>query len=174
MQMTTVWQFGGTSTENANNFATISQWWASLNGKEITWRQRLIPQTAEVHELDWEPQRFDEKFALVNPEIRGITLYWSKPDSQQARSTTPHKLELDNLRQQLYIFPQSQKEIVIRVGLPEVIYQTIELKNPQWRSSTGDNSYKLILRDEAQQLEIKVALSPENLNQLKRTLPPDS
>jgi hypothetical protein len=131
MQLTTVWQQGSTNPENPNHFAAIQQWFSSLNGKEITWRQRLIPPTADVREIDWESQRFDEVFAILNPQIRGITLYWHKPDSQQERSTTPYKLELDTLRQQLYIYPQSQKEVVIRVSVPEVIYQQVELKNPQ-------------------------------------------
>jgi hypothetical protein len=170
MQLTTVWQQGSTNPENLNNFAAIQQWFSRLNGKEITWRQRLIPPTADVREIDWESQRFDEKFAISNPEIRGITLYWHKPDSQQERSTTPYKLELDTLRQQLYIYPQSQKEVVIRVGVPEVIYQQVELKNPQIEYSQNNETCILTLRDDNQLLEVTVMLSPEKLNQLKQHL----
>jgi len=170
MQLKTVWQQGSSNAENANNFATISQWWASLNGKEITWRQRLIAQTGDVSQLDWEPQRFDERFLISNPQIRGITLYWRKPDIQQERSTTPHKLELDTLHQQLYIYPQSQPELVLRVGLPEIIYQKLEMKNPQVQLTPLGENYILTLHDAQQQLEVKVNLSPGNIDQLKEYL----
>ncbi|MFB2977258.1 hypothetical protein [Microseira sp. BLCC-F43] len=171
MQRITVWQQGSTKQENPNNFAIIKQWFASLNGQEITWRQRLIPPTADVGEIDWEPQRFDELFLISNPEIRGITLYWRKPDSQQERSTTPHKLELDMLRQQLYIYPQSQREIVIRVGLKEAIYQKFELNNPQVEYNQEGEGCILTLRDNNQLLEVKVTFSPENLQQFKQLMP---
>ena len=72
MPRITVWQQGSTNPENPNNFAIIQQWFASLNGKEITWRQRLIPPTANVREIDWESQRFDELFLITNPEIRDL------------------------------------------------------------------------------------------------------
>ncbi|MFB2919796.1 hypothetical protein [Aerosakkonema funiforme] len=171
MAHTIVWQQGNTNPENVNNFATIKQWFANLNGKQITWRQRLVPSTADVREVDWETQRFDEVFPITNPEIRGITLYWRKPDSQQERSTTPDKLELDNLRQYLYIYLQSQKGVVIRIGLPEIVYQTIQLANPLWEYSQKEENYIVTLRDPQQQLEVKVILSPENLSQLKQKLP---
>lgn len=170
MQSITVWQQGSTNPENADNFAIINQWFGSLNGKEITWRQRLIPPTADVREIDWQQGRFDEVFLISNPEIRGITLYWRKPDSQQLRSTTPHKLELDTLRQQLYIYPQSQREVAIRVGLREPIYQRFELKNPQIESSQKDEDWILTLRDRNQLLEVKVTLNTENIQQLKQQL----
>jgi hypothetical protein len=170
MQLRTVWQQGSSNPENANNFATISQWWASLNGKEITWKQRLIPPSGDVSQLDWEPQRFDERFLISNPQIRGITLYWHKPDLQQERNTTPHKLELDTLQQQLYIYPQSQKEVVLRVGLPEIIYQKLEMQNPQVQLTPVGENYILTLRDAQQQLEVKVKLSPGNIDKLKQDL----
>ena len=171
MQLKTVWQQGSNHLENASNFATISQWWASLNGKEVTWRQRLIPQTGEVTELDWEPQRFDEVFDMLTAEIRGITLYWRKHDAPQERSTTPQKLELDNIRQQLYIYPQSQKDLVIRVGIPELVYQKFELKNPQFQVTAAGETHVITLRDPQQQVEVKVTLTPEHLSQLTKQLP---
>ncbi len=171
MPLTIVWQQGSTNPDNRNNFSAIKEWFASLNSKEITWRQRLIPPTADVREIDWEPQRFDEVFAIRNPEIRGITLYWQKPDTQQERSTTPHKLELDSLRQYLYVYPQSQKEVAIRLGLQEVIYQTIELTNPQLEYGKKGENHVVTLRDAQQKLEVKVTLNPENFKQLKQQLP---
>lgn len=170
MQVKTVWQQGSSESDNANNFLAISQWWAGLHGKEITWRQRLIPASGNVADLDWEPQRFDETFLVSNPEMRGITLYWRKPDSKDERNTTPHKLELDRLQQQLYIYPQSQREVVIRVGLPQVVYQQVKLTQPQITVTTAGAQQVLIVRDEAQRLEIQVTLNAETLAQLKQQL----
>lgn len=171
MQGKIIWQQGSSKPENLSNLAFISQWWSSLANKEVTFAQRLIPQSGEVDEINWEPQRFDEVFELQNPELRGITVYWQKIDSPQERNTTPHQLLLDTRRQQLYIFPQSQKQLVMRVTLPEIIYETIEIKNPQLEyASTATNSI-LTMRDAQQRLEVKVTLSPEVLNQLKQQLP---
>ncbi len=171
MQAKITWQQGSDNPDNGNNFATIKQWWESLNDKKIAWRQRLIPQSGNVSELNWEPQRFDEVFKLQLPQIRGITLYWRKPDTDRELSTTPRKLELESDRQQLYIYPQSQKELVIRVGVPEIIYRKIEINNPQWQGTSVGENYILTLRDNLQQLEIKLTLNTENLAQLKEQLP---
>jgi hypothetical protein len=170
MQLKTVWQQGSNNLENPNNLAIIGEWWQGLSGKEVFWQQRLIPNSGEVGELNWEPKRFDELFAIISPELRGITLYWRKPDSPQERNTTPHQLVLDRLHQQLYIFPQSQKELVIRVGLPTIKYQTIEVTNPEWNYVSNGNQQFLTLQDAGQQIEVKVTLSKENLKQLMREL----
>jgi hypothetical protein len=159
MEQKTLWQQGSSNPENTN-----------LNGKEITWQQRIIPHSGEVGELDWEPQRFDEVFAINNPEIRGITLYWRKLDGAQERNTTPNKLILNSIRHYLYIFPQSQKEVVIRVGFPSIPYQTISMTNPQYSYNRSGENYTLILIDTIQQQEVKVTLSSENLKQLLREL----
>ncbi len=171
MQPKIIWQQNSNNPENGNNFAIIQQWWTNLNTKKIAWRQRLIPQSGDVSQLDWEPQRFDEVFKLQIPQIRGITLYWRKADSEQERSTTPRKLEFDEHSQQLYIYPQSQKELVIRVGIPEIVYQKVAITNPQWEGSSAGDNYILTLRDNQQQLEVKLTLSPENLAQIKEQLP---
>jgi hypothetical protein len=165
-----VWQFGSSDPENTNSLAIIRQWWAGLNGKEIIWQQRqLVPATIAAQELNWEPQRFDEKFVLSTPELRGITLYWHKPDApQQERSTTPHKLELNQLQQKLYVFPQSQKELVMRVGTPEIIFQKIALNQPQVQYDSA--TQLLTLRDERQAIEVKVTLSSASASQLKEQL----
>ncbi len=168
MQVKTIWQQGGTEANNAENFATISQWWGSLNGKTVTWRQRLIPETGNVQDLNWDPQRFDEEFAIATPAIRGITLYWKKPGTPDERNTTPQKLELNHLQQELYIYPQSQANLVIRVALPQVVYQTVKIAQPQLAiEKTGDRTV-LIVRDELQRLEIQVNLSPEQLANLQQ------
>lgn len=170
MQVRTVWQLGSDDPKNAESFATIHQWWSDLANKEITWRQRLIPATGDLSDLNWENQRFDEVFLLKTPQIRGITLYWRKPNAPDERSTTPHKLELDHLQQRLYVYPQSQQEVVIQVGIPEVAYQTLLMQNPQMDYTTTGRNQVLTLRDEAQQLEVKVTLSAEMVDRLQRLL----
>lgn len=171
MQPKIIWQLGSSNPDNANNLDAIRQWWRTLTGKEISWRQRLIPPSGDVSELDWEPQRFDELFVISSAEIRGITLYWRKPNSPDERSTTPHKIELDTRRQQFYIYPQSQKNLVIQVGFPEIVYQKIKLNNPEVEYSQAAEKYVITLRDTLQQLEIKVTLNKEKITQLKQDLP---
>ncbi|MEG4118109.1 hypothetical protein QUA43_11610 [Microcoleus sp. N9_B4] len=166
-QLKTVWQSGSTDPENADNLDNISQWWANLNGKQISWVQRLIPQIGGLSEIHWHPQRFDETFVIVNPEIREETLYWYIPDSPVQRNNTVDKLELDNLQQQLYIYPQLEAELVIRVGIPEVKYQTLELNNPE--IALGEDNL-LLLWESDQELEIKIYLSNENIAKLKELL----
>lgn len=170
MQGKIIWQQSSTKPENPNNLALISQWWRSLANQKITFAQRMIPQSGELDELNWDIQRFDEVFELKNPDLRGITLYWRKTDSEQERNTMPHQLVLDTRRQQLYIFPQSQKQLVMRVELPQIVYQTIEVKNPQIEYSfLGEHI--LTLRDVQQRLEVKITLSEDTLSQLKQQLP---
>lgn len=170
MQVKTVWEQGSSDPNNANHFVTISQWWASLGGKEITWRQRLIPESGNVTDQNWEPQRFDETFLLSTPEVRGITLYWRKPDVKDERSTTPHRLELNQLQQQLYIYPQSQRGIVIRVALPQVVYQQVKINQPQLTVVKAEGKSLFVIRDESQRLEVQVHLTPEMVTQLQQQL----
>ncbi|MFB2838817.1 hypothetical protein [Floridanema evergladense] len=167
---TIIWEQGSNNPENADNFAIIKQWVANLNGKEILWKQRLLPPNGDVREIDWEAQRFDEKFIIFNSEIRGITFYWQKPDSPQERNTTPAKLELDTLKQQLYVYLQSQKDVVIRLALLERVYQKFQMINPQVEVNRLGENYVLIIRDEKQQIEVKVALTPEKITQLKEQI----
>lgn len=166
MQLKTIWQLGSNNPDNPNNLDTIRQWWAALGEKEITWRQRLIPVSGDITELDWEPQRFDEKFQIAKPEIRGITLYWRKPNSPETSNTTVHKLELHHTRQELYIFPKSQQQLVIRVALPEVKYQIIEIKNPEILVEKNI----ILIQDKQQLLEVQIQLNSEKLNELKEKL----
>jgi hypothetical protein len=166
--MKTIWISSGERPENAENFARISQWWASLSGQTVTWRQRLLDPEKEVEQLDWEPQRFDDKFEIANPQVRGITLYWNKPGSPIEHNTTVRQLELDTLRQQLYVYPQSQQNLVIRVGLPEIEYRKLKL-NISEIEIEGDRL--IIARDGTQLIEVQLTLSPEQIAQLKRDLP---
>jgi hypothetical protein len=164
-----IWQQESTDPNNVNHFAEISQWWTSLNGQEITWRQRLIPE-AGASDLNWEPQRFDETFVVTQPQVRGITLYWQKPDAKDERNTTPRKLELDALHQALYIYPQSQPSVVIRVAVPQVVYQQVKITQPDLTVLRSGEQMLLVVRDEAQLLEIQVSLSPEKLAELSQKL----
>lgn len=166
-----VWRYGSTAPENPQHFDTIAQWWGSLAGKTITWRQRLAEGDREVRELDWEAERFDESFEIIEPTVRGITFYFQKPGSNQERSTTPARLELDTLQQQLFIYPQSQPDLVVRVGLPEIKYQTLDLSNPEIEVSLGGGHCTLLLTDRAQALAVNVTLNAETLYQLKKQLP---
>jgi len=104
---------------------------------------------------------------IVNPKIREDTLYWHKLDSPVQRNTTVQKLELDNLQQQLYLYPQLESEVVICIGFPEVKYQTLELNNPEF--ALGEDNI-LLLWEAEQELEIKISLSNENLAKLKELL----
>ena len=167
MDTITLWQYGSNNSENAMNLETIRQWWGGLQGEEIHWQQRLIPEDGDLSHLNWEAQKFDETFVIANPELRGITLFYFKPDSAQERNLTPSKLELHRLQQQLYIFPQSQPSIVVRVELPQVQYQTMTVNHPEIAVSQNG---MILLRDTNQLLEIKVVLTAEELQQLKEQL----
>lgn len=171
MQTKIIWQQNSQKPDNPDNLALISQWWSNLANKDVNLAQRLIPANGELDRIDWEKQRFDEFFTINNPQIRGITVYWRKSDSDLERSTTPYQLVLDTRRQQLYIFPQSQNQLIIRVGLPEVSYETIEITNPETECKRVDGSnYLLTLRDSTQHIEVKVNLTPENFSQLQQSL----
>ncbi|MBF2090106.1 MAG: hypothetical protein IGR80_12720 [Synechococcales cyanobacterium K44_A2020_017] len=170
MQAKTIWQLGSSNPDNANHFAEISDWWADLHDQDISWKQRLIQPTHDLHNLNWEPQRFDETFRVTHPQVRGITLYWQKSKVEGERNITPQRLELDNLRQELYIYPKTQNEVVIQVALPEVVYQVIELKFPQTGVTHDLDKTVLTLKDESQRVVVKAILSPNTISQLKQHL----
>jgi len=167
-----LWQFGSSREDNAEAFATITKWWAGLQGKEVTWQPRPVPMQGSVDDLDWERQRFDEIFVMANPEIRGITLYWAKPEApQNEQSTTASKLELDPGRQQLFVYPQSQKDLVIRIAPTDVAYQVLSMTGTEFDCQPTSSAFLLSLRDGDRRLEVRVSLTPENLLALKRSLP---
>lgn len=171
MQTKIIWQQGSQKPDNTDNLALISQWWSSLANKGVTFAQRVIPADGALDQINWDTQRFDEFFTLNTPQIRGNTIYWRKLGFDLERSTTPYQLVLDPRRQQLYIFPQSQNQLIIRVGLPEVAYEKVEITNPETEFQQVDNrNYLLTLRDTTQHIEVKVTLTPENFGQLKQKL----
>jgi hypothetical protein len=161
MATTIIWQQGSDNPDNRGNFEKICQWWDSLTGKEITFAQRLIPQNNNIEEIDWQEQRFDETFLLKSSEIRGITLYWQKIGEENERNLTANKLELDPNRQELYIYSQSQKQVIIRVRIPQVKYQLIDLNNPQIAANMIGKDCLLLLQDDRHQIEVKLKLSPD-------------
>ncbi len=162
------WQSGNSNPMMVENFETIRQWWRNLNGKEITLRQRILSENGDVRELDWEPQRFDETFAIANPDVRGITLYWQKPGMPDGRNTTVRQLQLDFKRQQLYIYPQSQPTLVMQIGLAALKYQTLTLKDPE---IFVEDKETLILRDTTRLIEVKLKLTSDIISGLKEQLP---
>jgi hypothetical protein len=168
-----IWQSANINPANADNLAIISQWWQDLNLKEIFWQQRLIPDNGTVDDINWESQGFDEKFLIQMPQIRGITLYWHKSTFADERSMTPKQLILDREQEQLYIYPQSQSKLVIRLSKPHLVYQKIALKNPLIVGKKSENEYILLIRDKEQQIEVKINLSQEKYRQLLKTMTED-
>ncbi len=166
MEPKTIWQYGSSNPDNGDNLETIRQWWGRLADEKVSWQQRLIPDSGDLEAIDWEAQRFDEEFVLTSPSLRGITLYWRKPGSPDERNTTAERLELDSNRQKLYVFPQSQKQLVVRVGVPELKYDKIALKNPEIVVEEG----AIAFRDNRQLVEVKISLSEEGLEELKEKL----
>ena len=164
--MKVTWQQNSNNPDNADNLAAIAQWWHNLDGKEISWQQRLITSTDQVEEINWEVQKFDEKFLIQNTQLRGITIYWRKSNAKDERNITARKFELDLIKQKLYIYPQSQEQVVICVGPPQVVYQIIELNNPQIIGKAVGDNYLLLLRDIEQKLDVKINLNSQKLEEL--------
>ena len=162
--MNIVWEQNSNNPQNSNNLDAVAQWWSKLAEQEITWQQRLIPEHEDITAIDWKTENnFDEKLVLSQPQLRGITVYWSKNQQQQQRNITARKLELDTEHQKLYIYPQSQPQVIIRVGLAEIVYHTIDMDNPLIVAGTVGKNYLLLLQDKQQKLEVKVSLSAEKL-----------
>ena len=160
-----LWQQNSSQPDNRENLAAIARWWSDLAGQEILWQQRLIPASGDLQALDWQPQKFDEKLVLQAPQLRGITLYWRNNNTDE-RNITPQKLQLNTTKQQLYIFPQTQSQVVISVSLPKTIYDKLNLSNPQIAATVKDGNAIILLRDETAKLEIKVILDSSRVNQL--------
>lgn len=156
-----IWQQGSNNPNNGENFNILCQWWGNLKGKQIAFAQRLVPNDNNIEAIDWENQRFDESFTIQTSEIRGITLFWYKLGEQNERNLTPQKLELDVNKQQLFIYPQSQSQLIIRVAIPQIKYQIIELNNPQIAANSVGGNCLFLLRDDQQQIEVKLNLAPD-------------
>lgn len=164
------WLQGGSNPDNAANFETIRQWWGNLSGKEVVIAQRLIPDSGDASQINWERQKFDEQLVLFKGEIRGITLYWQKSLMEEERSFTPYKLELDTIQEKLYIYPQSQRQLVIRVGIPDVRYTTVSLKDPEILVTEAGAVRVLLLRDRDRQIAVELPLTSTTLQKLQELL----
>jgi len=167
------WQAQSQLPENANNFSIISNWWKSLEKKSILWKQRLVPEEGDI---DWNPQRFDDTFICTEPDVRGITFFWKKEDVLQEKSITPAKLEFNPTQQHLYLYPESQKDLVISVEIPGVVRETLNMKNPAWFSERILDEagtaigYRLMVHDTTNLVEIQVDMDESSLNYLKNVV----
>ena len=79
-------------------------------------------------------------------------------------------MQLDLTQQQLLVIPQSQSQVVIRISLPGVVYQKVDLSNPQVAATVKDGKGIILLRDETQKLEIRVSLDRDRLDLLRDRL----
>lgn len=166
------WELNNPNPDNSMNFETVSQWWLELENQEIIFAQRIMPATNNPEDINWEAQRFDEKLTLTQTKVGGITLYWHTPKSEQERSITPTKLELDVDKQQLYIYSKVQQNLVIRVTKSQSVYQTYNFNNPQIAGAQIGDRVVLLLQDEAQQIEVKLTLDSQSVAKLQSILPP--
>ncbi len=171
--MLITWKAQSQESENANNFTIISNWWKSLEKKSVLWKQRLIPETEDI---DWNPQRFDDTFMCESPDVRGMTLYWKKQDAPQEKSMTPAKLEFNPTQQHLFVYPETQKDLVISVEVPGVVRETLRMQNPAWFSERMVDDagqvvgYQLMIHDTTNLVEIQVDMDESSLNYLKNVL----
>ena len=166
MKTNLVWQQNNGGADNLENLEAIATWWSNLSGKEVTWQQRLISASGDLSEIDWQPQQFDKKLILDDSQLRGITIYWREGNSETEHNITAGKLQLDTIEQQLYIYPQSQSQVVICVSLPQIVYQKLNLDNPQIAATSKGDNYLLLLRDKQQKLELKITLDRAKIKQL--------
>lgn len=172
MQGKIIWQQRSADRGNADAFALISQWWQRLNGKTIKMAQRPWSTDEQNREpTDWQEQRFDETFLLHHPRIAGITLYWQRDQENYEYHLTAHKLELDISRQHFFIYVQEPRNLVVRVTIPGIFYEIVELRDPEIAGTKVGDRTILLLRNPQEQLEVKINLSPENIAKLKAYLP---
>lgn len=171
MESTITWQLGSTDPDAEANLARIAQWWVSLAGQEIIWQQRPITDNTNREAIDWSKQALDETFTIQNPSLRGITLYWYRPNSPDERNISVGYLQLDLFNQQLDVLPSSGRSYQLRITLPKIVYQKIQLDDPQFGSLTQPNGDTVLLfRDEKQRLEIQINLSAINTNLLQQKI----
>ncbi|TYQ31430.1 hypothetical protein [Pseudanabaena sp. UWO310] len=171
MESTITWTLGSTDPDAEANLALIAQWWTDLAGQEIIWQQRPLTENSDRSAIDWSKQSLDETFAIQTPSFRGITLYWFKPNSPDERNISVGYLQLDRFNQCLDILPSSGRSYQIRITLPKIVYQKIQVTDPQFGSLIQPNGDAVLLfRDEKQRLEIQIDLSAINVDILKQKL----
>ena len=169
-----IWKQQSDQIDNLSNFNTIRQWWSDLANQEVNLAQRLIPASGNLAEIDWQPQQFDEKFILNAPQVRGITLYGTKPDQEQEFNFTGSQLELNLDDNELYIYLQSRDNVLIKIWRPQIDYEVISLNNCKIASQQVGKNLVMLLQDPEQKLEVNLSLTPDQqlylLSQLAKIL----
>jgi hypothetical protein len=166
MSQTIIWEQNSGNPDNFNNFNTICEWWSKLDNQEVNLAQRLIPDNGNLLEIDWQKQRFDEKFIINSPEVRGITLYGRKQNQEREFSYTVSELELNLGDNELYIYLQSRDDVVIKIWQPKITYQVIKLNNFKIVTKKVDKNCLILLTDEEQKIEINFSLTSEQKSYL--------
>ena len=170
---TITWTLGSTDPDAETNLARIAQWWTALASQEIIWQQRPLTENTDRGAIDWSKQSLDETFTIHNPTLRGITLYWFKPNSPDERNITVGYVQIDLHNQKLDILPSSGRSYQLRITLPKIVYQKIQITDPQFGSLLQSNGDAVLLfRDEKQRLEIQIDLNANNVNLLQQKLAP--
>jgi len=168
------WSANSNDADAEAKLLRITEWWQNLAGQEVIWQQREVTASQSASDLDWQAQKFDEKFYIQAPTLKGITLYWRKPDQpqdQSDRNLTVSALELDLFNQTLVATPSSGRNYLIKVTAPKVVFQTIKLTDPQIGVLKQESGSAVILcRDEAQRLEVQITLSAQSLANLMAKL----
>lgn len=163
-----IWLANSPNPDNTENFNQIRQWWESLADQKILFSQRLLPENENTEILDWTPQKFDNEFKLLSPRVGGITLYWQQPNTDTEHSITVRKLELNSTTSELFIYSQSQQDIVIRVTPAQEKYDTVEINFPQIAATQIGENYFILLRDTEKKVEVKLKLTPVQLDRMVR------
>lgn len=132
--------------------------------------------TPETGEIDWSPQKFDDTFVLTEADVRGITFYWKKTGSEDESNITPSKLEFNPALQRLYLYSETQKDLIVSVEVPGVVPETIKMNNPSWFSEVIFNDagnvvgYQLVILDDTNQTEVQIEMDEGGLNFLKNVV----
>lgn len=167
------WEAQSQNPDNSKNFGIIANWWKSIEKKSVMWKQRVVHDSGEI---DWSPQKFDDTFVLTKSDVRGITFYWRKGESEDEANTTPAKLEFNPTQQHLYLYPETQKNLVISVEIPGAVRETLRMKNPAWFSekisdeAKNETIYRLIIHDTTNLVEVEIEMDEGSLNFLKHVV----
>lgn len=171
--MMILWEAQSQAPENAKNLTIITNWWKSLDKKSVLWKQRLIPEHGEI---DWDPQKFDDTFVCVDPDVRGITLYWKKEAGEEEKNLTPVKLEFSPTQQHVFVYPETKQDVIISVEVPGVVRETLQMKNPAWFSERLTDEadtvtgYRLVIHDTTSLIEVQIEMDEGSLNYLKNAV----
>lgn len=168
MDTVITWSANSGDPEAETKLAAIADWWQGLAGTEVIWQQREIP--PEGGQVDWQRQQLDERFVIQFPQLKGITLYWRKPDqpaNQEDRNITVNFLELNLENQTLTAKPASGRQYLFRITSTKTVYRQLKLDNPAIAAKkTADGGAVILCRDELQTLEVQITLDSSNVQRL--------